>query len=116
MYGVQGNRIVMLDIDTNGQIEERIPGTGQESWLDCTLLGAMYPKIRVALVSVPTEPLDDFEEAQVANTMTSVFHDGVLHTDPIPLDNGGHVGSRRRVWEESEVKNSRGADDVEDTD
>ena len=53
MHSVQGNRIVMLDIDTNGQIEERIPGTGQESWLDCTLLGAMYPKIRVALVSVP---------------------------------------------------------------
>jgi hypothetical protein len=79
MYGVQGNRIVMLDIDSNGEIGERIPSTGQESWLDCTLLGSMYPNIRVALVSVPTEPLDDFEEAQVANTMTSVFHEKVAY-------------------------------------
>ena len=59
MQSVYANRIVMLDIDTNGRIEERIPGTGQESWLDRTLLGAMYPNIHVALVSVPTEPLDD---------------------------------------------------------
>ena len=79
MHSFQGNRIVMLDIDTNGQMEERIPGTGQESWLDCTLLGAMYPNIHVALVSVPTEPLDDFEEAAVANAMTDVSHDGIAY-------------------------------------
>ena len=34
MHSVQANRIVMIDIDTNGRMEERIPGTGQESWLD----------------------------------------------------------------------------------
>jgi hypothetical protein len=33
-------------------MEERIPGTGQESWLDRTVLGAMYLNIHVALVSV----------------------------------------------------------------
>jgi hypothetical protein len=77
MHSVQGNRIVMIDIDTNGRTEERIPGTGQESWLDTTLLGAMYPNIHVALVSVPTEPLDDFEEASVANAMTTVSHNGI---------------------------------------
>jgi len=53
MHSVQANRIVMIDIDTNGRMEERIPGTGQESWLDRTVLGAMYPHIHVALVSVP---------------------------------------------------------------
>jgi hypothetical protein len=79
MHSVQGNRIVMIDIDTNGQMEERIPGVGQESWLDSTLLGTMYPNIQVALVSVPTEPLDDFEEAQVANAMTGISHQGTAY-------------------------------------
>ena len=79
MQSVYANRIVMLDIDTNGRIEERIPGTGQESWLDRTLLGAMYPDIHVALVSVPTEPLDDLEEARVADRMTAVSHNGIAY-------------------------------------
>ena len=79
MHSYEGNRIVMIDIDTNGRTEERIPGTGQESWLDTTLLGAMYPNIHVALVSVPTEPLDDFEEASVANAMTAVSHNGIAY-------------------------------------
>jgi len=79
MQSVYANRIVMLDIDTNGRIEERIPGTGQESWLDRTLLGAMYPNIHVALVSVPTEPLDDVEEARVADRMTAVSHNGIAY-------------------------------------
>jgi hypothetical protein len=69
----------MIDIDTNGRMEERIPGTGQESWLDRTVLGAMYPNIHVALVSVPTEPLDDCEEAAVTNAMTRVTHNGIAY-------------------------------------
>src|SRR5215469_12611286 len=79
MQSAYGNRIVMLDIDTNGRIEERIPGTGQECWLDRTLLGAMYPTIHVALVSVPTEPLNDVEEATVADRMTAISHDGIVY-------------------------------------
>ncbi len=79
MPSVSPNRIVMLDIDTNGRIEERIPGTGQEYWLDRTLLGVMYPDIHVALVGVPTEPLDDVEEARVADRMTSVSHNGICY-------------------------------------
>jgi len=79
MLNVQGNRIVMIDIDTNGRIEERIPGTGQESWLDSTLLGTMYPNIHVALVSIPTETLDDYEEQCVANAMTCVTLNGIAY-------------------------------------
>jgi hypothetical protein len=79
MQSGNGNRIVMLDIDTNGRIEERIPGTGQECWLDHTLLGTMYPNIHVALVSVPTEPLDDVEEARVADRMTAISHNGIAY-------------------------------------
>ena len=79
MHSVNAHRIVMLDIDINGRIEERIPGAGQESWLDRTLLGAMYPNIRVALVSVPTEPLDDVEEARVADRLTTVSHNGITY-------------------------------------
>ena len=79
MHTISSNRIVMLDIDINGRIEERIPGTGQEYWLDRTLLGVMYPDIHVALVSVPTEALDDVEEARVADRMTSVSHNGICY-------------------------------------
>jgi TraM recognition site of TraD and TraG len=39
----------------------------------------MYPNIRVALVSVPTEPLDDVEEARVADRLTTVSHNGITY-------------------------------------
>jgi hypothetical protein len=77
MHKMEGNRIVMLDIQKNGSIVERIPGVGQDSTTANTLLGSMYPNAKVAIVSVPTETLEDFEEATVARTLTGVRHNGV---------------------------------------
>lgn len=79
MHRMEGNRIVMLDIQKDGKVVERIPGVGQESWLDRTLLGSMYPDIHVAMISVPTEPLEDHEEAMVASVLTGIRHNGVAY-------------------------------------
>jgi hypothetical protein len=77
MQRMEGNRIVMLDIQKNGSIVERIPGVGQDSTTANTLLGTMYPDAKVAIVSVPTEALEDFEEANVARSLTNIRHNGV---------------------------------------
>ena len=77
MHKMEGNRIVMLDIQKNGSMVERIPGVGQDATTANTLLGVMYPNAKVAIVSVPTEALEDYEEATVARTLTGVRHNGV---------------------------------------
>src|SRR5579871_3016765 len=77
MHTMEGNRIVMLDIQKNGSIVERIPSVGQDSTTANTLLGAMYPDVKVAIVSVPTETLEDFEESAVARALTGIHHSGV---------------------------------------
>lgn len=77
MHKMEGNRIVMLDVQKDGSIVERIPDVGQDSTTANTLLGTMYPNAKVAIVSVPTEVLDDYEESTVARTLTGVRHHGV---------------------------------------
>ena len=77
MHRMEGNRIVMLDVEKDGSVVERIPSLGQDSTTANTLLGAMYPGVKVAIVSVPTEVLEDHEESAVARTLTGVRHNGV---------------------------------------
>lgn len=77
MRKMEGNVIVMLDVQKDGSITARMPGVGQESTTANTLLGAMYPNAKVAIVSVPTETLEDHEESAVARTLTGVRHNGV---------------------------------------
>ena len=71
-YSSNSNRgsceqVVTLDIDSQGAVSQRL--TDLESTLRNTLLGALYPGIKVAIVNVPREPLDAFEESQVENAM-----------------------------------------------
>ncbi len=49
----------------------------QDSTTENTLLGKLYPDAKIAIVSVPTETLEDFEEATVARTLTGLRHNGV---------------------------------------
>jgi len=77
MRKIEGNVIVMLDVQKDGSIVERIPSVGQESTTANTLLGAMYPDAKIAIVSVPTEVLEDHEESAVARKLTSVRHGDV---------------------------------------
>lgn len=73
------NRIVMLDVSKDGKITERLAGVGQENFLDNTLLGTLYPGIKVALVTVPTEILEYAEAAAVTDKLVSVEHEGVTY-------------------------------------
>jgi hypothetical protein len=75
----QNNGITMLDINKNGEISERVTGVGQEDWLDNTLLGAMYPGIKLALVTVPTEILEYAEGAAVSDRLASIEHKGTKY-------------------------------------
>jgi hypothetical protein len=60
-------QVVTLDIDSAGSVTQRL--TNLETTLENTLLNALYPGIKVAVVNVPTEPLDAYEESQVENAM-----------------------------------------------
>jgi hypothetical protein len=51
--------------------------TALDAKLENTLLEALYPGIKIAVVQVPTEPLDAFEESVVANRMASIVHNNI---------------------------------------
>jgi hypothetical protein len=63
-------QIVTLDISSTGSVSQRL--TNLETTLENTLLNALYPGIRVAVVNVPVEPLDPYEESQVENAMANL--------------------------------------------
>lgn len=63
-------QVVTLDIDSTGSVSQRL--TNLETTLENTLLNALYPGIRVAVVNVPVEPLDAYEESQVENAMANL--------------------------------------------
>lgn len=63
-------QVVTLDIDSIGRLTQRL--TNLETTLENTLLNALYPGIKVAVVNVPTEPLDAYEESQVENAMANL--------------------------------------------
>src|SRR5215470_14572330 len=63
-------QVVTLDIDSTGSVTQRL--TNLETTLENTLLSALYPGIKVAVVNVPNEPLDAYEESQVENAMANL--------------------------------------------
>ena len=69
-------QVVTLDIDSKGSVTQRL--TNLETTLENTLLNALYPEIKVAVVNVPTEPLDAYEESQVENAMAKIGTPRVL--------------------------------------
>jgi hypothetical protein len=71
------NRITMIEIKRDGEVVEQIPEVDSAGYLDGTLLHALYPTIKVALVTVPTEPLEEYEEARLASQLAVLEHDGV---------------------------------------
>ena len=65
-------QVVTLDIDSQGNVSQRL--TALDTTLENTLLRVLYPGIKVAVVNVPTEPLDAFEESVVTNAMANITH------------------------------------------
>ena len=63
-------QVVTLDIDSVGGVTQRL--TNLEMTLESTLLNALYPGIKVAVVNVPTDSLDPYEESLVENAMANL--------------------------------------------
>src|SRR5262245_23401185 len=69
-YRISADQIQNLEIDRNGRVAPRLHDLEP---LENTRLSVLYPGIKVASVSVPTEPLDEFEEGQVENSMAQLI-------------------------------------------
>src|SRR5215475_1189684 len=63
-------QVVTLDIDSTGSVTQRL--TNLEMTLENTLLNALYPGIKVAVVNIPSESLDAYEESLVENAMANL--------------------------------------------
>ncbi len=68
------DQIQNLEIDRNGRVMPRLNDLDP---LENTLLSVLYPGIKVASVNVPVEPLDEYEESKVENTMARLAWQGV---------------------------------------
>jgi hypothetical protein len=75
-YRIPADQLRNLQIDRNGRVAPRLHDLEP---LKNTLLSALYPGIKVASVTVPTEPLDDYEEAQVENALAGLVWDGTRY-------------------------------------
>jgi hypothetical protein len=72
-YRIPADQLQNLQIDRNGRVAPRLHDLEP---LKNTLLSALYPGIKVASVTVPTELLDDYEEAQVENALARLAWNG----------------------------------------
>src|SRR5215831_18421078 len=72
-YRIPADQLQNLQIDRNGRVAPRLHDLEP---LKNTLLSALYPGIKVASVTVPTELLDEYEEAQVENALARLVWDG----------------------------------------
>ncbi|MFZ0296751.1 MAG: hypothetical protein WAM13_00235 [Candidatus Sulfotelmatobacter sp.] len=73
-YRIPADQLQNLEIDRNGRVAPRLHDLEP---LKNTLLSVLYHGIKVASVNVPTEPLDDYEEAQVENALARLVWNGV---------------------------------------
>lgn len=73
------DQIQQLEIARNGSIMPRIQDLDYDSTLKGSLLSVLYPRIKVASVLVPVEPLDDVQEIQVRNAMSNLVYRGVRY-------------------------------------
>jgi hypothetical protein len=73
-YRIPADQIQNLEIDRNGRVAPRLHDLEP---LRNTLLSVLYPGIKVASVTVPIEPLDDFEEGQVENALARLLWNGI---------------------------------------
>ena len=71
--------VLALEMDRMGQVRRKMIRFDREGQLENTLVQALYPGLRVATVDIPQEPLDIFEQAQVAQSLAKLECDGVRY-------------------------------------
>lgn len=71
--------VLALEMDRMGQVRRKMIRFDREGQLENTLVQALYPGLRIATVDIPQEPLDIFEQAQVAQSLAKLECDGVRY-------------------------------------
>ena len=71
--------VLALEMDRMGQVRKKMIRFDREGQLENTLVQALYPGLRVATIDIPQEPLDTFEQAQVAQSLVKLECDGVRY-------------------------------------
>ena len=71
--------VLALEMDRTGQVMKKMVRFDREGQLENTLVQALYPGLRVATIDIPQEPLDAFEQAQVAQSLAKLECDGVKY-------------------------------------
>ena len=71
-----GLKVLSLMVTKEGKIERKMPNLSPQAQLNNTLLEALCPGIKVASVSVTSEPLDQVERAKVESTLSRFALDG----------------------------------------
>src|SRR5436305_1109439 len=66
------HRVVVFDIDSQGDVTQQLTEDSRETTLENTILPVIYPDIKAAMVQVPMGFLDGFEESTVANAMVKI--------------------------------------------
>jgi hypothetical protein len=69
--------VLALEMDRMGQVRKKMIRFDREGQLENTLVQALYPGLSVATIDIPQEPLDTFEQAQVAQSLAKLECDGV---------------------------------------
>ncbi len=71
-----GLKVISLMVTKEGKIERKMPNVSPQAQLCNTLLEALCPGIKVASVSVTSEPLDQVERARVESTLSRFSVEG----------------------------------------
>ena len=71
--------VLALEMDRTGKVTKKMVRFDREGQLENTLVQALYPGLRVATIDIPQEPLDAFEQAQVAQSLANLECDGVRY-------------------------------------
>jgi len=70
-------KMIMLDVNSQGKVSERQNQLASQNWLASTLLGHIYPGIKVALVSIPTGDVLEIDEQEVVkDQLRKINHKG----------------------------------------
>ncbi len=109
-------QVVVFDIDSQGIVTQQLTDNPQETTLENTLLQAIYPDIKVAMVNVPTGFLDGYEESVVANAMVTIHSNGTEYRligasgaakegkfYLVDADHAQAIGKRFQFWPEAAI-------------
>lgn len=70
--------VIELKVDAAGEVTRKATKLGRRDTLEGKLLAQLYPGIRVARVTVPSE-LTDYEQSVVENRMANLVYGGVVY-------------------------------------